>query len=1016
MELSHHTSDLDPSSVLGFGSALALLKSTEEVARLLTGALRSMGLADLQAVVIEGGDDEPRVFGSVGARPLPDPVVDALRRQDGDRALGASPESGSPSHRQVEVPADGSLAAEGIDRLALVRLGTVERDFGVAVAGLASGTTHTPLQVSSLQMMAAQTSMALHRIELDRKRAAQEQVLRESEARYRELYESAPVAYVSATAEGEIRMANRRATELFDASEATLVGRSIPDFCADTPKDRQAAQRLEQRLRDGEPVRDDEVELCLIDGTRIWVSLTMRPVDEVGDDQAERLVMMVDVTERRRMETALRDARDELETRVEERTAELERANERLEQKTQRLEALRDLDQAVLAAKSPKEIATATLRRARQIVPFYRASVSIIEEAEDQARVLATRQEDEFMEEGTTIPLEEYYLTDSLRAGETEIISDLAARPHSDAAAKVKELGIRSVLCLPMMVEGDLIGLLKIGRTGADAFADEDRRVGKELTDHLAIALRQARLLERVEERTAELERANERLSHRTQRLRTLRDIDQAIRAAESPEEIAAEAIRRVRDILPYKSATVTVIDRDADAAHVLAAQDNVLDAPTTLPLDEVYLSENLRAGNTEVISDEAYEPVPEAKARMHEMGLRSILCVPMVVEEEVIGVVHVGRTEADAFTDEDWRVGRELADHMAIALRQSRLLEEVQEQREAEERRARREAEAALRRAHDELEQKVAERTAELQETNEALKEEIAERKRAERALRKSRERLTRIIDSAIDAIISIDPNLEIHLFNAAAEEIFQCSAAAAECTSLDAFLTDLFEALVERHIEAHQKATAGEDGTAEADGRYLAAPEGLKAQRASGDTFPVEATLCPVQLPNEHRYLIILRDVNELKQAEEEVAQLESERSYLQEELKSEYNFDEIVGVSPPMQEVFDAIDQVADTETTVLITGETGTGKELVAHALHDRRIRAEHLSISDSSGPDGQRSFETLEEVRRRHIERALEQTGGVVGGDEGAAQLLDVKRTTLLSRMDRLGIEPSEYRV
>ena len=284
---------------------------------------------------------------------------------------------------------------------------------------------------------------------------------------------------------------------------------------------------------------------------------------------------------------------------------------------------------------------------------------------------------------------------------------------------------------------------------------------------------------------------------------------------------------------------------------------------------------------------------------------------------------------------------------------------------------------------ARDELETRVEERTAELQETNEALKEEIAERKRAERALRKSRERLTRIIDSAIDAIISIDPDLEIHLFNAAAEEIFQCSAAA-ECTSLDAFLTDLFEALVERHIEAHQKATAGEDGTAEADGRYLAAPEGLKAQRANGDTFPVEATLCPVQLPNEHRYLIILRDVNELKQAEEEVAQLESERSYLQEELKSEYNFDEIVGVSPPMQEVFDAIDQVADTETTVLITGETGTGKELVAHALHDRRIRAEHLSISDSSGPDGQRSFETLEEVRRRHIERALEQTGGVVG--------------------------------
>jgi DNA-binding NtrC family response regulator len=79
-------------------------------------------------------------------------------------------------------------------------------------------------------------------------------------------------------------------------------------------------------------------------------------------------------------------------------------------------------------------------------------------------------------------------------------------------------------------------------------------------------------------------------------------------------------------------------------------------------------------------------------------------------------------------------------------------------------------------------------------------------------------------------------------------------------------------------------------------------------------------------------------------------------------------------------------------------------------------HEDRIRAEHLSISGGSGADGTAPFETLEEVQRQHIERALDRTDGVVGGDEGAARLLGIKRTTLLSRMDRLGIEPSEYRV
>jgi light-regulated signal transduction histidine kinase (bacteriophytochrome) len=71
-------------------------------------------------------------------------------------------------------------------------------------------------------------------------------------------------------------------------------------------------------------------------------------------------------------------------------------------------------------------------------------------------------------------------------------------------------------------------------------------------------------------------------------------------------------------------------------------------------------------------------------------MGLQSVLCLPMVVEEEVIGIIHVGRTEPDAFTEDDWQVGRELADHMAIALRQSQLLEEVQAQRERLEERVR--------------------------------------------------------------------------------------------------------------------------------------------------------------------------------------------------------------------------------------------------------------------------------------------------------------------------------------
>ncbi|HZI86368.1 MAG TPA: sigma 54-interacting transcriptional regulator, partial [Pyrinomonadaceae bacterium] len=68
-----------------------------------------------------------------------------------------------------------------------------------------------------------------------------------------------------------------------------------------------------------------------------------------------------------------------------------------------------------------------------------------------------------------------------------------------------------------------------------------------------------------------------------------------------------------------------------------------------------------------------------------------------------------------------------------------------------------------------------------------------------------------------------------------------------------------------------------------------------------------------------------------------------LEKENVYLQEEIRTEHNFEEIVGSSPPLLELLRKVDQVAPTDSSVLIYGETGTGKELIARAIHDRSHR-------------------------------------------------------------------------
>ncbi len=83
---------------------------------------------------------------------------------------------------------------------------------------------------------------------------------------------------------------------------------------------------------------------------------------------------------------------------------------------------------------------------------------------------------------------------------------------------------------------------------------------------------------------------------------------------------------------------------------------------------------------------------------------------------------------------------------------------------------------------------------------------------------------------------------------------------------------------------------------------------------------------------------------DITERVLMEREKARLEAQNTYLQEEIRSEYNFGEIVGHSPALVSILKSVDQIAPTDSTVLVCGETGTGKELIARAVHERSSRA------------------------------------------------------------------------
>jgi formate hydrogenlyase transcriptional activator len=92
-----------------------------------------------------------------------------------------------------------------------------------------------------------------------------------------------------------------------------------------------------------------------------------------------------------------------------------------------------------------------------------------------------------------------------------------------------------------------------------------------------------------------------------------------------------------------------------------------------------------------------------------------------------------------------------------------------------------------------------------------------------------------------------------------------------------------------------------------------------------------------------------IALENALAFQQIAELKNQLAQEKLYLEDEIRSEMHFDEIVGDSPLLRAVLKQVETVAPTDSTVLIQGENGTGKELIARAIHNLSHRREHTFV-------------------------------------------------------------------
>jgi PAS domain S-box-containing protein len=281
----------------------------------------------------------------------------------------------------------------------------------------------------------------------------------------------------------------------------------------------------------------------------------------------------------------------------------------------------------------------------------------------------------------------------------------------------------------------------------------------------------------------------------------------------------------------------------------------------------------------------------------------------------------------------------------------------------------------------------------------------------RAEALVRKREEKLSRLLNSAPDAIVELDSDLNIVLLNSVAKKAFQVK----EKEVLGRHFSDFLS----RDTFPHLRNLTQELSAVKKGASYRWVPEILTAVCVDGSTFPAEATLSCSGHRGRITFTLILRNINDRLAAEEKIRSLTSETERLREEIRALGDFDDIIGTSIPLMKILKDVDQVAPTDASVLIHGETGTGKELIARAIHEgsRRKDAPLIRVNCAAIPDGLMESEFFGHEKgaftgatQRRVGRFAQADGGTLFLDEVADLDLDLQ-AKLLRALQEGEIEP-----
>jgi signal transduction histidine kinase len=350
-------------------------------------------------------------------------------------------------------------------------------------------------------------------------------------------------------------------------------------------------------------------------------------------------------------------------------------AEKQLKQRGERLRILHEIDLAILAAQSPKEIAEAAAAGVLRAIGAVRVIVALWQADDDKLEVLAAAgPAHPILKPGAKIFKRPWPWFPAVRQGRVAFVEDLAQEPDlfPEAQAALAQ-GIRSQTVIPLMVGGQPIGHIALSRRTTGRLPDDELALAQQIADSLAVAIHNARLLEAEHQAR--------------QRLETLQAANVALTQSLELDAVLESLLDHLAELIPYDSANVMLRTGD-DVVSVSAMRgyerwtDPALTRRVTL---DVHTNPAIRKmfsnGQSLLVPDTARHPGWErAPGAEH---VQSWLAVPLVVGGKVFGIFSVDKAEAGFFKPVHLRLAEALAPQAAVAIQNARLYAEVKTGRE---------------------------------------------------------------------------------------------------------------------------------------------------------------------------------------------------------------------------------------------------------------------------------------------------------------------------------------------